>query len=571
MSWSATAEVAPPFIQTETYDEPSERLLYAVPEVIMVRADGIPEIHDGRERRREEALAVMGERYELKEQGREDEIPLEVNALGTANRVEAAKIIYGEGSPEHEAALELLHEDVTRLVGEAFRRLAAEYFPPLEHTFNEQEDAFFAHGYSTAEMTRNGLTVSTHDEEGFRRVNEFVEDGTTIDFFKLDEYQGRPIDEWRILSISECANWAIRKYQQHQEEGKSSGYGGYVPVIEKMALRMFSFDTEACIRYEEQMLMAGNVVTHETIVDALQDADQLEEGDRPDKTRLHGMQFIVHQSVFANVLDVASFLDSAAMRRHGAAIFQGEFVDPEQHHMDYSRIPEEARARQEQQKEVVAELMGYVLKLKEMGISDKQSLKRVAGFLDNLMHERAQADPDLAEVMYDKNTADNYRLYNQLLADAESYGDNDPRRKQVLSQAQEQLEKTREEAPDIDFCGAECGIDELEVVEKIFYKWAQQLLELRARQEKQDNATDKSSCDSCGETHTASSKCKKKAESASPLAELAKSLARKKREREEATDEKKKPKAKTERQLATVRNINTAPSRVATGNTPMQQ
>lgn len=468
------------------------------PEVILIRADAVPEIHHRRQEMRQESINLIESRYQMMFEGREDEVPLEVNALSTARNVREMERKHGTGSPEHKSALAVLYADTQRLVQESWRRKKPEYFAKVAHTFSKAKDSFMAGAFAIKQMTLNALTVVRHDEEGYRRINERVEDGTTIDFYKRDSYQGRPIEEWRVLTFSECADWAIKLFKEDQKTDRKRSYSGYVPEIEKLGIRMFSFDKKRGVREEEQILMPGLDVSHDVLIDALKEIDLLDENDDLDKIQLHGNQIIAHESVFDTVLDVAELVDAKASAKHGTPIFMGERVD-EDHHMDYSRVPIEAQERIDQQEDDVNDLMDYILDLVDKGISDKNALKRVVGYLDNQMHEQAEADPDLAEAMFDSNTAENYREVNRLMNEGQ------------IEEANEQRMKTRDEAPLPDFCGSDdCGVDELDSVDSAKAK-SMGLEPIQTRDGQKDKflRAKGAACDDCGSKRTAIGKGKK--------------------------------------------------------------
>jgi hypothetical protein len=201
-----------------------------------ISADVLPGVMEERQRVREEAWAVMSRRRELLVEGGEDELPPVIDALSTAERVIEAKQAYGHHSDAYIDRLAGLELDCLRLVAEWYRKLRPEYFPPTRHVYDKQTSDFYSHGLSIRQMTENAIRPIHQDtEEEARRVNELVENETPVILRNLGTVALGGVG---IRTISECTDKAVADYNSDDVPGRSrSGYGGYVPEIQKVMIR----------------------------------------------------------------------------------------------------------------------------------------------------------------------------------------------------------------------------------------------------------------------------------------------------------------------------------------------
>ncbi|MDB5185902.1 MAG: hypothetical protein JWL85_425, partial [Candidatus Saccharibacteria bacterium] len=326
MQQTAEALYETPF--SETPEMQTERSL------AVIDVDAIAGLDFARLRARNQAADILETNMERLRQGDSDsEVPIPVDALGTARRVVEARRQFGEGSPEYSEIYQGLVTDCHRLFGEAFRKNTWEYFSEAHQQYDPASGEFFAFGQSLIEIVKGGLSPMNEKEEQMRRTNEFVEETTYQAIARLSLQE-----TVHVVTVSECPDWAIEAYARNSK----GSYGGYVPEIQKLMLRNVRFDPVDGSRYEEQVGLSGEYITHEVVNRTLQITSVIAEDEQLDKIQIHAKQ-LVHDSedgVFAFV----ELLDEVASDMSGKTIFMGEVVDD---HMkrNYAGVREEAKER----------------------------------------------------------------------------------------------------------------------------------------------------------------------------------------------------------------------------------
>ena len=365
--------------------------------------------------------------------GEFDSIPIPVDALGTAHQVVEIKENCGVDSPEYEEMYRGLVLDCEKLLAEAFRKNTWEHFGETEQIYDAQTSEYFAHGVSLTRAVTNGLTPIAEHEEQARRSNEYIEEET----YRAIGHVG--LKDISVQTISECTDWAIRDYKK---DSKGS-HGGYVPDIEKIMLRGVRFGGYGS-RYEEQLGLPGLYITHDVIVTALREIEAVSEDIELTKTELHGKQFINLSN--NSVVGLAKILDGKASEAWDKNIFMGEEVSTD-HPKDYAHIAQEAELRRQQLAPKPRELADYLIVLEENGTDHWAAEGIVNAYLKKVLLEVARINPEQAELMFDKATADGFREVAKLQNSGQ------------YREALKLLVQVEKNAPEVSFCGAgSCGL-----------------------------------------------------------------------------------------------------------------
>lgn len=366
---------------------------------------------------------------------------LPVDALSTADAVLEAEVMHGQNSQQYTERYKGLILDCQRLVSEWYRKKKPEYFPPVRHVFNEAKEEFFSHGLSIRQMTENALTPMTDNpEEESRRINERVEDATSHIIRKLGNVA---LGDMAIRTISECTDKAIEDYAYDQQYSRPhGGYNGYVPEIQKVMIRDIRLDPESNDRFEEQIGLPGTYITHEIIQLALAKRDANVE--HMDKTELHGSQLLVQD----DLLDFVKLLDETAREEWANEnIFMGEEVESD-HLKDYNTFRQEALIRQNGLKDIAEVTAQFVLELALQTEDPRNAPAHVEEFVKRQLLTIAKQDIEIAEQMFDKQTADDLQRVGQL----ELLG--------RFEEAQDLMLAVERAAPGGGFCGAgSCGLE----------------------------------------------------------------------------------------------------------------
>lgn len=424
---------------------PSLRIVQGGAEALYVNADDIDQLSIARQQARQEAEQLLQERRRDMFAGRLEAIPESVDALGTARKLAGVGREFREDSPEYQDHLSGLYLDCQRLLAEAWRKRRPEYFASLHQVRDEATGGYYSHGVLIGTMIdQGGLSPLAKPEEQQRRVNESVEErtyeaiGRSLGRISLSQLIEQEAIE--VQTISQCPDEIIAEYKR----GEGNGYMGYVPEIEKLYIRGVKFDARSSDRFQEGLAVPGIYITHEVILQVLKQTGALKSSHNPDKTELHGQQFI---TTAQGVLGLAQRLDQAASEKFGKNIFLGEEV-PADYPKDYSRVPVESKVRQDALISNSRELAGYVMELESKGVDPSIAPALVSKRVKEMMLIAAKQNPDKAAEMFDEETAEGFRQVAALELSGR------------YSEAAELQKAVEEAAPDPEFCGAgSCGLE----------------------------------------------------------------------------------------------------------------
>ncbi len=409
------------------------------PEVEYRLVDDIPEVAAEREFAREYAEGVLETNRARLEADQSLEL-IPVDALSTGRSVLEAEQIHGFDSPEYEERWDGLVLDCRRLVGEWYRKLKPEYFEPVRHTFNENEQAFYSHGLSIRQMTENALVPITEDpEEERRRVNEHVEDLTPQIAHRLG---GLAVGE-AVRTISETTDSARDSYAEDMKHGrKHRGYRGYVPEIDKYMVRDVWIDLQTGDRLMEQVALPGIYHTHEIFQMALERRGVHTNG--MSRTELHGAQLIARDGV----MGFLALMDEVASEQWCTNIFMGEVVEPD-HAKDYANFRQEALARQESLQSLAETTATFILDVAaDPDFDSRKGPAHVEEFVKMQLLDLGKKDVNIAAQMFDEKTATGL----QEVARLERLGE--------YEQAEQRMQEVKEAAPGGGSCGAgSCGLE----------------------------------------------------------------------------------------------------------------
>ena len=399
----------------------------------------IAEIAEARAVAGEYAGRLLGGRLSLLREGRYDEVPIPVDPLGTVRRIIQTASVYGIDSAEYQEqeAGHLL--DCQRLLMEAVRKNTYEYFPPITHTFNQLDGKYYSHGFAITDMTASALTPVAEPEEQDRRVNEHVEEATylAVGAMALSGLLPKTETPLRIRTISECPDWAIQSHERNPD----AAHGGYVPAIKKLMIRDVFFDAKTGDRYEEQVGISGDYITHEVITEALQ-LRGFEATAALDKTELQGTQL----SVSDDILSFVALLDQVATKQEGTEIYMGTVASPE-NNGNYALIPLAAEARKTVIEDKAAELAELILNLEAVKTERWLALGLVESAVKEILLGLTRTGAVPAKEVFDVPTQRGY----ERVAAKRALG--------LDQEADELLALVERAAPAPSYCGAgSCGL-----------------------------------------------------------------------------------------------------------------
>jgi hypothetical protein len=459
MAGAATAEVLSPFAGVGfafPLEVVAERPTTEIPSVEWCDADTISGLRKAREAAEQTAEEIMRVRTDqLCEDPETLEVPNPVDPLTTAGRALAAEKQFGRGSAEAKEAHTSLVTDCQRLLAEAYRKRRWEYFPGLKQTYNDATEDYEYMGYSLSTMVRQGITPMAEKEEQVNRTAEFVEEETARAVRRLGSLAvgnltllrpGRPVEahaevEARMLTISECPDWAIDAYKRKSK----GGWGGYAPEEEKMMIRGIWFAGDGA-RYQEQLGLPGKLITHDVVNEGLRRLQVIGEGDSPTKEQVRKKQLLnlTGHDVFA----FAEMLDSIASEMSGKTVYLGEEV-PAGHPRDYAGARLEAEQRQAGQEAQAEELAGFLLGLERAGTDHWVARGIVEKRVHKMVFDGVKGNSEAAAAAFDDKTAERLDEAATLRATG-----NETAARQVEQQAEK-------EAPAVSFCGAgSCGLED---------------------------------------------------------------------------------------------------------------
>lgn len=388
-------------------------------------------------------------------------MPAAVDPLGTAKAVVRVKRTFGAESPEFQEVFSGLVFDSGRLLGEAASKNKSEHFAPKEQEFDPKVQAYYSHGLPITDMLVNGLSPAAEPEEQDRRVNgEFVEEvGTYVPMGTIIAKEGLrglverlplPIErELPTVSVeattfSMCTDYAERDY----EINPKGSHGGYRPAMKGIAIRQMHFEDDAGHREEEQVIISGIYITQDIIEDYMAEKGALEQGQRLTKTELLATQFISVNG--GGLMEIVRELDEKASSIHGINLFMGEEV-PADHPKDYTEFMAEAEERRKRLEPMPTQLANFLVDLEERGIDSQRAGTLVSDFLREKLLAVVKKNPELAEAMFDKATAEGFAEVARL----EALGKHE--------EAWHHQRLVEENAPEVSYCGAgSCGLESVD-------------------------------------------------------------------------------------------------------------
>lgn len=433
----------------------------------LFNAEAISELAARRVIARETADAIYEKRMQHLREGEYDVVPQSVDPLSTAARVVQAERLHGRGSAEYQAWYCNLLVDSSRLLEEAGSKGTAAYFLPLRQEYNAAADGYEFEGRILQDMVADGITPIAEPEENSYRIGEYVEEAispvvrmlgrtmlldTTVQPAVMQKAE-RPAAlettpeqcEMSVHTIAECANWALDLYDRvkHDPEALAKAdFQGYVPENDKIMIRTTRYYSRFDVRYLEQVAVPG--YPPEVILEFNYRTGVLERGQTPDKITRRATQIIDPEGLGA--LDIMRVLDDIAGELTGKIFFKGQEVGPD-HPKDYAVIPAEALAHQQKFEADKYILADYLIELENKGTDHFAANAVVADFVQDLLLEKVKADPEQAEVIFDKRTANNIKIY---AAHREAGND---------TAAEDLWRIIKAQAPKVEFCtGGSCGL-----------------------------------------------------------------------------------------------------------------
>jgi hypothetical protein len=445
-------EATPPQGNVSVVPDPIEHnVVEANP--MFINADHVPELAARRQAARETATRIMAQNSNLLHNGRTEQVPSAVDALGTARQVNAAKEKFGIDSPEHQEMFDGLVLDDERLIGEAATN-EPEHFRRVRQEFNRDTRAHYAHGLSISTMTKNGLSPLCEPEEQDRRVEEYVvENGTLAPMGEIIAEVGLrgmvellpvavdpelPKVSVQVTTIEECADYAQKEY----EINPKGSHSGYKAAMKGIAIGRAHFEDDSGDRESEHAIISGVYITHDIIQEVLAEEGVLEPDREYTKTQIIGTQLISVNG--GGLMEFIQKLDEKAGARHGKNLLMGAEVaddDPK----DYAKVMGEAGERRERLAPLAPELAKFQINLEEKGVDDRIAGAMVSKFLKTKLLAIAKNNPDLAESMFDKATAEGFAEVARL----EAAG-----RHAEAGWLQADVERN---APEVSYCGAGCA------------------------------------------------------------------------------------------------------------------
>lgn len=415
----------------------------AAPQPSLIDTDTIPEFGFVRRRAAQEAAQILRQNRNLIIDGQFDKPPVPVDALGTARFVRQTEQQFGSHSPEHQEALDGLQLDCDRLLGEALRKNTWEYFPKAAQHLDESGQYYRAHGIRTLDIMERGLSPTAEPEERDRRANEYVEEMTYHAVPRMMRHIGRlGVDETvDLVMVSECTDWAIHA---HDRDSKG-GHGGYAPAINKFKIRRMQFEADGT-RWQEELALPGTHITADVIREVLHEQVGAS-AQALSKTELHGK--VWQDSSGQGLIGFAAKLDEAATKRSGQNIYMGEVV-PDEFAKDYKTIEQQAASRQAKRTQQSYELRDFILNLEANQVDVWAAEGIVEAKVKGILFQIARQNPDQAEHIFDKKTADGLRK----VAELEEQGN--------IGEADKLLNQVEAEAPEASYCGgggSACGLE----------------------------------------------------------------------------------------------------------------
>jgi ribosomal protein S27E len=408
------------------------------PEYLRFNADSSPWLRNIRLVSRHKGEALHASRREQVFEGNFEDIPLDVDAMGTAEKVAKIRDEYGEDSPQYKEVKPGLTRDYARKVAEAIRNGAWEKFGRTVQEYVPDDDELYADGLPVGDMINNGITPVAIAEELDLRINDKVTYDTTKHIIKTPE-----MPPTVTLYIKPCPNYAHESLKKNPK----SAHGGYSPAIDKLMINLDSFNTETQEVYHDQLGVSGKYITPEVMQEVLFDLGIIKTLEPMSRTEIHATLGILQGADLPSIDVIIGLLDKKASEKSGKNIFIGDVV-PEDHPKDYQIIYTESEMRRLQQVELTDKVVEYVEKLQEDGVDHAIATQLVEKYIQDAMLNIVEADPSQAEIIFDKPTAERFHRAQELKAQGRT------------DEAAEMIAYARKNAPAAGSCGAgSCGLE----------------------------------------------------------------------------------------------------------------
>lgn len=406
---------------------------------LLVDADTLPELQQARAEGMQEAQAVLENNRNLALQGLDSPLPHDV--VGESEQLAQIARTKGKRSAEYVDRHEGLKVSARTLIAEVTSTYRRRLFPRLTQQLNSDGKYEF-HGSEVLNVTRNGLSALTgYLEEEQRSTNDHAKEVVNHAIPRIQKLGSLGLQgALHTIEIAECPDWVIQAYK----EGDTGAYAGYVPAIKKMMLQGMRFNEDGT-REQEMLALPGTHITHDVILRVLEKLGGINEGDQLNKTEVHGKQFIdIHE---LGVLGFAAKLDEVASEQSGKNIFLGEVV-PDDYIKDYQQAVIEATQQEEANKHLVAPLTQLLINLEANGTDKIANEHILEAHINDALWEEVLENPDRAEEIFGKETADRLRK----AAELEKQG--------LHKEANELRILAEKEAPPSTYCGGgSCGLE----------------------------------------------------------------------------------------------------------------
>lgn len=419
--------------------QPSHEILSSHP---YLNADVIPGLRDTREEARERAESILAARRETLNDGKFEDVVMDIDALGTASKVLEVERLFGKGSPEAREAFLGLVEDCDRIYGEARSGNVKEYFKPRRQDYVAHVDGFHSRGHWVDDLLDGGLSPLAHVEEQGNRVGESME-GATHKAVMKEAYA----DDVCVLTLSQCAQFAIDEYKVRPKNGE---FAGYVPRVKKLVGRAAWFSKEDQCMYSSQMWVSGELIDEDVINLWLQQNGVTAEGTELSKVEVRRTQIIGKNEGEHSIINLQRSLDEVASEHHGFPIFCGERLK-EGEVADYERIIPDAEEREKAREGEGKLLAEYVMQMARDGENPWAARIKVARRVKADMLDVAKSNPSLAAAIFDEETAERCRVAEQHYLNGN------------YALAQQEWEMINQTAPDPSYCGGvACGLEDID-------------------------------------------------------------------------------------------------------------
>lgn len=414
-----------------------------VPSVIAFNADQMPHLREVRREARHYGVSVHAARKQQLLDGEFGEVVLDVDAIGTADKIAYVASMYGLGSPEHMEARQGLLVDCSRKIGEASRKNSWEYFSHTTQTYDAETDQLYAHGMSVDEMLLNGISPLAEAEEVLLRINDIVTHVTTKEILK--SHESGPV---ATLRFSPCPEWA----HQSLRNNPKSAHGGYAPEIDKLMVNFDTFDMVTREVHHEQLAVSGLYITPQIMQSVLQKMNIITTESPMSRSEIHGTVGVVPGNHMSSVLDVMQLLDREASETSGKNIFLGEVVT-ENHPKDYFLVMKESEARRVEQQALSEQLAAYVEQLHADNIDHAIATQMVEKFIQDKLLDIAETNPEKAAIIFNQQTAQRFERAAKLAGHG------------FMNEAAQLRSEARREAPPSSSCGAgSCGLESINML-----------------------------------------------------------------------------------------------------------